>query len=70
MKTLWLANFDLSVTPYMGSTRFEEGQRIVWAETSDEAKQVVEAAYEDFSPGGTSRHVVDIELSPVLGVPD
>jgi hypothetical protein len=59
---LFLITADVSFTPYMNDKKKTKDVRLVWANSSDEAKQKYEAYWESKSESHGDSYYVHIEI--------
>lgn len=63
---LWLARFNLHVTPYMGDREIQRDQlRLIIADTFEQARVKLEAEYES-DAYSTTYYVDVIDISPPI----
>lgn len=65
--TLYIATFKIETTQYMGDTKTSDQQiRLIRAEHVDDAEDKLNFEVERHDPYGTSRSVVDLEITACI----
>jgi hypothetical protein len=69
MKTLFLAEIDLTITDYMLPSKTKKEMRLVWGTDHADARAQIDAEYEGGDPYSSSTYVNWVNLTEALGSP-
>ena len=69
MKTLYLATYRLRCSPYMEDSYYEDGTRLVWGRTTDEAEYLLKQEVEVSHSYCLDKRIEDLTMTEAIGEP-